>query len=123
MTTVALHTLLQDGREGDYDIAHRRIPDELAAAMTEVGIRQWRIWRSGPDVFHLVEFDDAVADPWHALNALARSPADASWQLQLAGLVRGHANRNPGSGLGLPLVWSLADQRAVAESDESGKDG
>ena len=52
---VALRSLLRDGCGDAYDAAHARIPDDLVDAHLRAGIRDWTIWRSGRELFHLVE--------------------------------------------------------------------
>ncbi|HEU4426066.1 MAG TPA: L-rhamnose mutarotase, partial [Pilimelia sp.] len=58
MQRVALHTRLKPGREAEYDAVHAVIPAELDAALRAAGVRTWRIWRDGQDLFHVVEVDD-----------------------------------------------------------------
>jgi hypothetical protein len=55
---VALHTVLKAGHEADYDAVHAEIPAALAAKLRASGVRDWRIWRDGPHVFHLVDVED-----------------------------------------------------------------
>ncbi len=100
MTEVALRSLLRAGRGEEYDAAHARIPDELVEAHRRVGIRDWRIWRSGDDLFHLVECDDLAA----AFEALRDDPANERWQAFIGELVERF------DGVPLPLVWRMRDQ-------------
>jgi L-rhamnose mutarotase len=101
---VALHSVLRAGSEERYDADHVRIPGDLLAAHRRAGIRDWRIWRSGRDVFHLVDCDDFAA----AAGALEDDPANVRWQAAVGELVD-HFER-PGGGPELPLVWRLSDQ-------------
>jgi L-rhamnose mutarotase len=96
---VALHSVLRPGREEDYDAAHERIPDELIKAHRRVGIHDWRIWRSGRDLFHLVECDDFES----AVRALERDPANQRWQAVIGAYVESSATP-------LTLVWSMRAQ-------------
>jgi L-rhamnose mutarotase len=105
MTFAALHSVLRAGRAADYDVVHARIPDELIEAHRRAGIRDWRIWRSGHDLFHLVECDDFAA----ALEQLEREPANERWQ-ELIGEYVDHFELGPGGGPELPLVWRMRDQ-------------
>ena len=68
--------MLREGHEAAYDAAHAVIPDDLAASFERVGIHDWQIWRSGRDLFHLVECDDFAA----AMQALDDDPANRRWQ-------------------------------------------
>lgn len=103
---VALHSVLRAGRDGDYDAVHARIPDDLLEAHRKVGIRDWRIWRSGRDVFHLVECDDFAS----AIRALDHDPANERWQAFIGSYVESSATA-------LPLVWSMRDQQAANRTD------
>src|SRR5690625_6716652 len=58
MQTIALHTRIAEGREADYVREHRQIPDDLDPALRRAGVRSWRIWRDGRDLFHLLEVED-----------------------------------------------------------------
>jgi L-rhamnose mutarotase len=106
---VALHTVLKPGHETDYDAVHRSIPPELAAALTENGVSDWRIWRDGQHVFHVVEVRD-----YHAMRAALRDlPANVAWQARVAPLFE-VADDYAGEDDGLPFVWSLRDQITAA---------
>lgn len=107
---IALHTRLKPGHEESYDALHRRVRDELAATMVAGGVREWRIWRAGQDLFHLVDVDD-----WEALLAhLADDPVDKAWQAEVGehlevNLVEGEA--------GLKQVWHLSSQIDTATGE------
>jgi L-rhamnose mutarotase len=102
---IALHTVLKPGRESDYDAIHRTISAELAAALVENGVSDWRIWRDGRHVFHLVDVRD-----YHAMRAGLRDlPVNIAWQEQIAPLFE-VADDYAGDDDGLPSVWSLNDQ-------------
>jgi L-rhamnose mutarotase len=102
---IALHTVLKPGRETDYDAVHRTIPAELATALVDNGVSDWRIWRAGQHVFHLVDVDD-----YHAMRAGLRDlPVNVAWQEQIAPLFE-VADDYSGDDDGLPFVWSLTDQ-------------
>ncbi|WP_020579348.1 L-rhamnose mutarotase [Actinopolymorpha alba] len=106
---VPLHSVLRPGAEADYEREHQRIPDDLAASFARIGIRNWSIWRSGRDLFHLVECDDWVA----AMKALAGDPADEAWQAHIGRYVDHFVGAESGpAGQVLPHVWSLRDQVA-----------
>ncbi|MGY2061136.1 L-rhamnose mutarotase, partial [Nocardia gipuzkoensis] len=52
---IALHTRLSPGAEADYEAAHRAVPGELTAAIRAAGATDWTIWRSGTDLFHVID--------------------------------------------------------------------
>lgn len=101
--TIALHTRLKPGAEQEYADAHAGIPTELVAALNEAGVGNWRIWRSGRDLFHLVEVEDYQA----MRRALADHPANVPWQACMAELLEVQDDYS-GNDSGLPLVWELA---------------
>ena len=97
---IALRSWLREGREAGYDAAHTRIPDELVEAHRRAGIEDWTIWRSGRELFHLVQCDDLDA----AFRALERDPANERWQALIGDYVE-RFDAAP-----LPLVWRMGDQ-------------
>lgn len=102
METVALHTRLREGREADYDRIHASIPLELDGALREAGVHSWRIWRSGRELFHLVEVDD-----YRAMRAfLAEHSANVPWQAQMAELLEVEDDYS-GAEPDVRLVWEL----------------
>lgn len=105
METIAVHTRLVRGREDDYDSQHERVPEELAAALREAGVRDWRIWRSGQELFHLIECDD-----YRAMRlALRDHPANIPWQKQMSELLE-VGDSYEGDDSGLRRVWALTAQ-------------
>ncbi|GLI01566.1 L-rhamnose mutarotase [Phytohabitans aurantiacus] len=102
MERIALHTRLKPGKEGDYDRVHATIPEELDAALRAAGVHTWRIWRSGRDLFHVVEVDD-----YKAMRAALRDhPANVPWQARMAELLEVEDDYS-GDDSGVPLVWEL----------------
>jgi L-rhamnose mutarotase len=102
LETVALHTRLREGREADYDRVHASIPVELDGALREAGVHSWRIWRSGRELFHLVEVDD-----YRAMRAfLAEHPANVPWQARMAELLEVEDDYS-GTEPDVRLVWEL----------------
>ena len=77
---IALHTKLLPGAEDAYDAAHREVPEELVAAIRAAGAGEWTIWRSGVDLFHVLDCDDYQS----LLAALAPLPVNVSWQARMA---------------------------------------
>lgn len=100
--TIALHTRLKPGAEQDYADAHAGIPAELVAALKEAGVGHWRIWRSGQELFHLVEVEDYQA----MRRALADHPANVPWQARMAEMLEVQDDYS-GNDSGIPLVWEL----------------
>jgi L-rhamnose mutarotase len=102
METIALHTFLKAGREADYDRIHATIPAELDAALRAAGVHQWRIWRDGRDLFHVVDCDD-----YKAMRAALRDhPANIPWQARMAELLEVEDDYS-GRDSGMRAVWSL----------------
>ncbi|MEV0198381.1 L-rhamnose mutarotase [Nonomuraea sp. NPDC050691] len=100
MERLALRTRLRPGCEEIYDREHAEIPAELEQAMREHGVRSWRIYRDGLDLFHFVEVED-----YAALQAALRDhPADRAWQARMNRLLDGDFDKDSG---GLALVWEL----------------
>jgi L-rhamnose mutarotase len=100
--TVALHTRLKPGREADYEAVHAVIPAELDSALREAGVHSWRIWRSGRDLFHLVEVDDYA----HMRSFLEEHPANVPWQARMAELLEVQDDYS-GAEPSVNLVWAL----------------
>lgn len=102
MQQITLHTRLKPGREADYERIHAQIPADLDAALRQAGVRTWRIWRSGRELFHAIEVDD-----YHAMRAALRDhPANVPWQAQMAELLEVPDDYG-GNDNGLSLVWEL----------------
>ena len=97
---VALRSLLRPGKEAGYDAEHARIPDDLVEAHRRAGIHDWTIWRSGRELFHLVECDDLET----AFRLLDGDPANERWQVVIGDYVE-HFDPTP-----LQLVWRMRDQ-------------
>ncbi|WP_020661754.1 L-rhamnose mutarotase [Amycolatopsis benzoatilytica] len=98
--TVALRTRLKPGTESTYEEVHAVIPQDLDAALRRAGVRSWRIWRDGLDLFHFVEVDD-----FEQMRAkLAVDPADIAWQERINALL--DLDRSE-LAHGLGLVWEL----------------
>ncbi|MGC0272891.1 L-rhamnose mutarotase [Pseudactinotalea sp. Z1739] len=103
---VAVHTKLKAGAEQAYDEAHREVPAELVAAMRANGVHDWRIWRSGLDVFQVIECDDYAA----LLTALRDLPVNIAWQERMGQMQDvTHDYSADGADDGLPMVWNIKD--------------
>ncbi|MFV2173202.1 L-rhamnose mutarotase [Actinomadura sp. LOL_016] len=112
---VALHSVLREGREDDYEREHAAVPDDLLAALRRAGIRDWTIWRSGRHLFHLVDADDLAA----ALDVLAGDPADRAWQEHMAAFVDRFEPGEGGRTNALPAVWDLREQLSASGEEHS----
>ena len=101
---IALHTRVRADRIDEYEAAHRAVPPELTEAIRAGGAESWTIWRSGTDLFHVIECDDYPALLAH-LNA---QPANTAWQARMAELLDVvHDYSAAGSAAALPVVWEL----------------
>jgi L-rhamnose mutarotase len=101
---IALHTRVHAGRVADYEGAHREIPAELTAAIKDGGATAWTIWRSGTDLFHLIECADYAA----LLASLADLPVNIAWQARMAELLDVvHDYSADGAAAALAVVWQL----------------
>jgi L-rhamnose mutarotase len=101
---IALHTRVRADRIDEYEAAHRAVPAELIEAIRAGGAESWTIWRSGTDLFHVIECDDYAALLAH-LNA---QPVNTAWQARMAELLEVvHDYSANGSAATLPVVWAL----------------
>ncbi|MCX4514851.1 MULTISPECIES: L-rhamnose mutarotase [Streptomyces] len=101
---VALHTRVRADRVGEYEAAHREVPAELRAAIRAAGASSWTIWRSGTDLFHVID----CADYARLLAELEGLPVNIAWQARMAELLDVvHDYSAEGAGAGLPVVWEL----------------
>lgn len=101
---IALHTRVRADRVEDYEQAHREVPPELADAIRRAGVTEWTIWRSGCELFHVLECPDYAA----MLAELDRLPVNAAWQARMAELLDvPHDYSAGGAEAGLPVVWQL----------------
>jgi L-rhamnose mutarotase len=79
---VAIHTRLK-GAEELYAHAHRDLPAELVQAIRAAGVHAWTIWRSGRELFHVIDCDDH-----QAMRAqLEQLPVNVAWQARMAELL------------------------------------
>lgn len=105
MTIVTLHTRLHPDALAAYDALHAAVPADLLAALQDAGVRDWRIWRDGQDVFHLLDVEDYLA-----MRATLRDhPANVAWQAQVTPLQEVPDDYS-GQDTGLQLVWSFVHQ-------------
>lgn len=101
-----LHTRLHEDAVEDYDRLHARVPDDLLQALADAGVRDWRIWRDGCDVFHWLDVEDYQAMREH----LRDHPANLAWQARVTAL-QATPDDYSGDDDGLPFVWSFRAQQ------------
>ncbi|MFJ9949393.1 L-rhamnose mutarotase [Kitasatospora sp. NPDC091207] len=101
---IALHTRVREDRIEEYEAAHRAVPAELTAAIRAAGVTSWTIWRSGRELFHLLECEDYG----RLLGELERLPVNVAWQARMGELLDvAHDYTEDGAGAGLAAVWEL----------------
>ena len=80
------------------------MPPALTAAIRAAGVTGWTIWRSGTDLFHLIDCEDYPA----VLAELASQPVNIAWQARMAELLEtAHDYSADGGDAVLPAVWQL----------------
>lgn len=99
---IALHTRLKPGKEAEYDAVHAAISDDLDAALRAAGVTSWTIWRSGRELFHVVE----VADYQAMRKELATNEVNIVWQAVMSELLEVQDDYS-GDDLGIAKVWEL----------------
>ncbi|MEU4501753.1 L-rhamnose mutarotase [Streptomyces sp. NPDC024089] len=101
---IALHTKVRADRIEEYEAAHREVPAELTAAIRAAGAASWTIWRSGTDLFHVIDCEDYAA----LLAELERLPVNVAWQARMDELLDvSHDYSADGAAAGLPVAWEL----------------
>ncbi|MFB7574784.1 L-rhamnose mutarotase [Streptomyces sp. NPDC056165] len=101
---IALHTRVRADRIAQYEAAHREVPAELTTAIRVAGVSSWTIWRSGSELFHLLDCEDYT----RLLAELEHLPVNVAWQARMADLLDVvHDYSEAGAEAGLPVVWEL----------------
>ena len=101
---IALHTRVRADRIDEYEASHRAVPAELTEAIRAGGARTWTIWRSGTDLFHVIDCEDYAA----LLSYLSAQPVNTAWQERMAELLDVvHDYSAGGANAALPVVWQL----------------
>ena len=100
---IALHTRVRADRIDEYEAAHRAVPTELTEAIRAGGAQSWTIWRSGTDLFHVIECDDYAA----LLAYMNAQPVNTAWQARMAALLDVvHDYSADRAAATLPVVWA-----------------
>jgi L-rhamnose mutarotase len=101
---IALHTRVRADRIEEYESAHREVPGDLADAIRAGGAMSWTIWRSGTDLFHVIDCED-----YDALIAyVGAQPVNSAWQARMSELLEVvHDYSAGGADAALPVVWEL----------------
>ncbi|MBB5803381.1 L-rhamnose mutarotase [Saccharothrix ecbatanensis] len=102
MDVVVIRTKLREGKELAYEEAHRVLPGEVRGDLVARGIRDWKIFRDGRDLIHVI-----TAEPsFEAFRATPSADPEIG--------VRHHERMSPylepdqGSSSGpMKLVWDL----------------
>jgi L-rhamnose mutarotase len=101
---IALHTRVRPDQIEAYEQAHTAVPAELTDAIRAAGVASWTIWRSGTDLFHLIDCDDYGS----MLAQLAEHPVNIAWQARMMELLEtAHDYSADGGAAVLPVVWQL----------------
>ncbi|MDH6580425.1 L-rhamnose mutarotase [Kitasatospora sp. MAP5-34] len=101
---IALHTRVRPDRIEEYEAAHRAVPAELAIAIRAAGVSSWTIWRSGTELFHLLDCEDYG----RLLAQLEQLSVNIAWQARMGDLLDVvHDYSAEGASAGLPVVWNL----------------
>ena len=101
---IALHTRVRADRIEQYEAAHREVPEELVEAIRAAGATHWTIWRSGTDLFHVIDCADYDALIAH----VGAQPVNAVWQARMGDLLEVVHDYSTGSAdAALPVVWEL----------------
>jgi L-rhamnose mutarotase len=92
MERIAFRLRVRADRIREYEEAHTRVWPELLRLLSDVGIRQYSIFRHGVDLFfymHVENFDRA----WSEID---RSPINQRWQREMAPLFEPMSQPEPG---------------------------
>ncbi|MGN6126872.1 MAG: L-rhamnose mutarotase [Humibacter sp.] len=100
-SVIAWRTRLLPGQEEAYARTHRRVPESLANALREAGVVEWRIWRDGLTLVHLIETTHGKDEMERRLAQVR--PSDPDWDALIATMV----DQDPATMVELPLIWGL----------------
>jgi L-rhamnose mutarotase len=104
MDTIALYTRLHPGQEEAYEEFHRLVPDAIVEDLCARGVHEWRIWRRGLDLFHLV-----IAEDYELfVNTPVTNEVAAGWGALMSEFLA--LNNDFGASNRMTQVWALKDQ-------------
>jgi L-rhamnose mutarotase len=99
--TVGWRTRLLPGAEEAYTRVHSRLPEAVASALRSAGVVEWRIWRDGETLFHVIETTHGREEMARRMAELG--PIDPEWDALISTLV----DPSEESSALLPLVWGM----------------
>jgi L-rhamnose mutarotase len=99
--TIAWRTRLTPGSEEAYSRIHARVPDAIADALRQAGVIEWRIWRDGTTLLHVITTRDGRDAMGERMDALG--PIDPTWDALIATMIDAAEE----SRALLPLVWGM----------------
>jgi L-rhamnose mutarotase len=99
--TVGWRTRILPGFEDEYTRIHARIPDAVATALRSAGVVDWRIWRDGRTLFHVIETTHGRDEMGRRMALLG--PIDPEWDALIATML----DSSEEAGALLPLVWGM----------------
>ena len=92
MARKAFRLRIKEGKEREYDQAHRQVWPELLAKLKEVGISNYSIFRRDQDLILVMDvenFDEA----WKVLD---EEPINRKWQEKMSAIFEPVSGLNPG---------------------------
>jgi L-rhamnose mutarotase len=107
--TFEFRTYLAPGRERDYEHFHRAIPADLDRVMRDAGVLDWRIYRNGTTLTHVVE----ACDRARMEARLSADPTNRAWQREVAPFLAPTtgveaAAASPPTAVRGELIWDLS---------------
>jgi L-rhamnose mutarotase len=101
---IALHTRVRAGRIEEYEAAHREVPEDLINAIRAGGATSWTIWRSGTELFHVIDCEDYD----ELIAYVGARPVNSAWQARMAELLEvAHDYSTRSADAAMPVVWEL----------------
>jgi L-rhamnose mutarotase len=98
---IALRTRVRAIRINEYETAHQEVPDDFIAAIRADGATEWTIYRSGQDLFHIIDCDDYD----RLIANVGAQPINTIWQARMAEFLEVVHDYSTGSAdTALPIV-------------------
>lgn len=104
METVVTRTRLKPGKEAAYEVAHARLWDDVREDLVTRGIVNWKIFRDGVDLIHVITAEPSFA----AYRATVSS--DPTIGQRWAAAMSEFLDAEYGSVGPLHLVWDIANE-------------